>query len=873
MNLSGETKYESIFFEDDSLPYNPHYTDFENKLSYTILKFNTQSGVPLEWNQIDLEGNILSTFAPSGWLWQLRNTNPYFDPDRQLIIHQVQIPDSEFNNNQSGGSLVTCIIVMRINKDDFANSPYFLIQMQVGGFNQTNPPFGNPERNTVWNYVGINENLNEVYYMFGGNTTKISWGIVKYDESNVIDNLNMVSRTWPKFWVNDQNEDWTLRNSETAYFDYNSKTIWRATWQAPIKANFANGSYISRADLTPTANSIKAIRHLGGHIFEYFHIIDENLNTISVSDWDYEHSIYFKPNDPAVYLSNPIRTVVRVQQTKSIPLLSGAVVGGEQVIKNVPFLTPKPYLKQIFFDDVSDILTSSEDSIISNDPKNKLIYVLNTGGNGTNTYVIKKLDYDFNLLDTFDTILSRIRGSAPYVYNNNIILATRTGIYKIELNIILSNSSITQLNSFNQDTFSVNSNVFTTEIFFLTDNYIYLHSSTTSIDFDRYIKLDKNTGNIIDSHDMTPINSQINNFYFDENTYKLYHIRQRPDTNYKIFNYYKLSFDFDGSDVITFSDASGLFHKKISDKAWKYYFYDNGKLALKTVNVTNAEEISKIKGENDISSSNITGFEDNTILYNLFGGIEARKFVICPNINIIEPIVMKDLLLEYDLSKEETYDFVNQELVNTNSNYPNATLVGDPVFISDEKAIEFDGTNFGWIENIDYNRGEFTVEAYYLYTEAHENWESGIFRKWSVGPETNENEFAIIPEGGTGPSRFRGFINNSNLVFKVITSTFNYVVGQYYYVQLKLKNKILSYYIDNVLIGSINIGTDKINESTTTVFTIAAIIDAQVGDLFGSQLIRFTKCKIKTIRLYNRALTDEELTVNFNQTLKRHDVA
>lgn len=234
-------------------------------------------------------------------------------------------------------------------------------------------------------------------------------------------------------------------------------------------------------------------------------------------------------------------------------------------------------------------------------------------------------------------------------------------------------------------------------------------------------------------------------------------------------------------------------------------------------------------------------------------------------------IVMKDLLIEYDLSKEETYDIVNQELVNTNSNYPNGKLAKNPVYISGEKCMEFDGTNYGWLENIDYDRGEFTIEGYFLWTEVHTNYGSNIFTKWQTGA-VDKNEFIFGSRGNSGPLPLNVNTYDTNYIDRSIETSYNYVIDNYYYIQYRVKDSTARLYVDNVFIDSVDIVTDTINEEPNLAFGIACFGSFLSGNSPGSGTSYLTKCKIKAIRMYNRALTDSELSTNYTNTLKRHNI-
>ena len=288
MNLIGDTKYESIFYEDDALTYQSFYMDARNGVAYRLFKPNTQGPLqPLEFEQYDLEGNLLSTFSPTGFNWQQRNCVAYFDVESQTIVHEVQILSSEFINQQSAGGSVVCIVVIDINKDDFANSEFFLINKQVSSV-QTSPPYGNPDENTVWRFDGINKRLGEIYYSFGGNTSKISWGIVEYDRTNVIDNLNMVSRVWGNYFrTSSPNLFYKMRSLGTS-MNYEEKTAVVAAEPYVIRINYDDGSYLVNNIDTNTAYARQRQLVKGKNIVEVFatgnskvYIFDEDLNVIT----------------------------------------------------------------------------------------------------------------------------------------------------------------------------------------------------------------------------------------------------------------------------------------------------------------------------------------------------------------------------------------------------------------------------------------------------------------------------------------------------------------------------------------------------------------------------------------------------------------
>lgn len=181
----------------------------------------------------------------------------------------------------------------------------------------------------------------------------------------------------------------------------------------------------------------------------------------------------------------------------------------------------------------------------------------------------------------------------------------------------------------------------------------------------------------------------------------------------------------------------------------------------------------------------------------------------------------------------------------------------------------FDGTNesFNFADaSLDYDRSNFSVEAWVRPTGNHTNYETGVFTKWNTGGGT-DNEFTLGFENVSGPAPFMFWVQSpqnsggtySNGIFTV-SSSFNYTVGQWYHLvgTFDGANSTLKLYVNGTLADTNTTFNDTQVKTVTTKYYIGAF------EVRASILADIPKCA-----LYSKTLSASEVLQNYNALKNR----
>jgi len=168
--------------------------------------------------------------------------------------------------------------------------------------------------------------------------------------------------------------------------------------------------------------------------------------------------------------------------------------------------------------------------------------------------------------------------------------------------------------------------------------------------------------------------------------------------------------------------------------------------------------------------------------------------------------------------------------------------------------------------SLDYDRSNFSVEAWVRPTGNHSNYETSVFAKWNTGAGT-DNEFVLGFANGSGPSPLSFAVQspqnsggtNGNGYFDT-QSCFNYTVNQWYHLvgTFDGANSTLKLYVDGALAGTNTTFNDTQVKSVTTKYYIGAF------EVRISVLADIAKCA-----LYSKTLSDSEVLQNYNALKNR----
>jgi hypothetical protein len=168
--------------------------------------------------------------------------------------------------------------------------------------------------------------------------------------------------------------------------------------------------------------------------------------------------------------------------------------------------------------------------------------------------------------------------------------------------------------------------------------------------------------------------------------------------------------------------------------------------------------------------------------------------------------------------------------------------------------------------SLDYDRSNFSVEAWVRPTGNHSNFETGVFTKWNTGGGT-DNEFLLGFTNTNGPSPFGFWVqspqnsggSNGAGTFQA-NSSFNYNANQWYHLvgTFDGANSTLKLYVDGALADTNTTFNDTQVKSVTTKYYIGAF------EVRVSVLADIAKCA-----LYSKTLSSDEVLQNYNALKNR----
>ena len=230
-----------------------------------------------------------------------------------------------------------------------------------------------------------------------------------------------------------------------------------------------------------------------------------------------------------------------------------------------------------------------------------------------------------------------------------------------------------------------------------------------------------------------------------------------------------------------------------------------------------------------------------------------------------EDIVTDQLLINIDANWYSSYRTGTTTWNDISGNYNNATLTNNPSFNTNNGgSVVFDGADdYGNFGNISYNRSNFSVFTWVNFPTTHTNWDSGIVAKWFTGGSNGtNNEWFVGVDGQVGPTRF-----TTTVQYDAGGSNYLSVVGgpiysanTWYHVGFTWTGGTLSLYVNGVMVAS-GYTANSSAQITTQPLTIAT---------FYNLTTYCTNIKFGSFLMYNKALSQAEITRNYNTQKGRY---
>lgn len=232
------------------------------------------------------------------------------------------------------------------------------------------------------------------------------------------------------------------------------------------------------------------------------------------------------------------------------------------------------------------------------------------------------------------------------------------------------------------------------------------------------------------------------------------------------------------------------------------------------------------------------------------------------------PIVTDGLMLYLDAANRQSYVSGSTTWRDLSGRGNNGTLVNGPTFDNrNGGSIVFDGVDDRvTIPDFNYGRQGCTVCAWVKYNASSGGWKEGIVSKWQTGAG-QYNEFLLTSNDlyETSPKYPRFAVYNTNNQFVVAADLTTIMsVGTWYYLVGSFDGLNSKIYVNGVFKSSSS------NSSSPTIKTVASqpIAIASFGSIFQYN----TNCSILSTKIYNRALSQQEITQNYNATKSRFNL-
>ena len=223
-----------------------------------------------------------------------------------------------------------------------------------------------------------------------------------------------------------------------------------------------------------------------------------------------------------------------------------------------------------------------------------------------------------------------------------------------------------------------------------------------------------------------------------------------------------------------------------------------------------------------------------------------------------QPIVTDGLVFAVDAANYQSYPGSGttwNDMVGSN----NGTLVNGPTFNeANGGSLVFDGSN-DYVEVADFldNNNDFTLTFWLNYSNENPSI-TGIMSVW----DTSWSGWGLANYNGS----FRSWINDGAAGGKSWVSL-DGLYNQWHLVTLRYDYSLgrQSFYLDTTYYG----GNDYIDTMSPSNLQIGR--GGQNGSI-QLNVYTYSKCQISNIKIYNRVLTESEITQNYNALKSRFDL-
>ena len=230
-------------------------------------------------------------------------------------------------------------------------------------------------------------------------------------------------------------------------------------------------------------------------------------------------------------------------------------------------------------------------------------------------------------------------------------------------------------------------------------------------------------------------------------------------------------------------------------------------------------------------------------------------------------IVTDGLVLNLDATNINSYPGSGTTWTDTSFYRNNGTLTNGPTFLRERGrgSIIFDGVD-DRVQIADYNYGRsgFTVEAWFKFNVySTTGYKSGIVAKWQTGAGTN-NEFFLGSEGSSANSPYWpgfGIQASNNVVYFIQDTSIIQTSGSWYQQVGTFDGSYVRLYLN----GNLRTTSSLVPVSTIATITAQPITIAS----FGSSFQYSAPLSVSNTKIYNRALSAQEVQQNYNALKSR----
>ena len=222
------------------------------------------------------------------------------------------------------------------------------------------------------------------------------------------------------------------------------------------------------------------------------------------------------------------------------------------------------------------------------------------------------------------------------------------------------------------------------------------------------------------------------------------------------------------------------------------------------------------------------------------------------------------LTMNLDAGNRNSYKPFNFNWSDISGNNNNGTLQNGAVFFYDNGGtLQFDGSN----DKVAVNSGstlnltnQLSLEVVFRPSTSNQN--SGVISKWTTGAGTN-NSYLFYLGQDISTNKFSFVIQQSDGTLKFLNTAFSYFSFNWYHVVCVADGSTMRMYINGVLQPEVQTydGTIK---STTKKLTVGGLREEDGVASFNG--------RVGIARVYNRPITQSEVTQNFNVTRSRYSL-